>query len=64
MHIVGLYQDQNGKNYFLVKNSWGTSNLPKGYLYVSEAYFNYKTINVYLHKDGVSDSIRSKLSSK
>jgi bleomycin hydrolase len=64
MHIVGLYQDQNGKNYFLVKNSWGTSNLPKGYLYVSEAYFKYKTINVYLHKDGVSNSVKSKINLK
>jgi len=61
MHIVGLYQDQNGINYFLVKNSWGTSNYPKGYLYVSEAYFKYKTINVYLHKDGVLKSVKDKL---
>ena len=62
MHIVGLYKDQNGTNYFLVKNSWGTSNYPKGYLYVSENYFNYKTINIYLHKDGVSDAMKKKLS--
>jgi len=61
MHIVGLYQDQNGKNYFLVKNSWGTSNFPKGYLYVSEAYFKYKTINIYLHKDGISSNEKSNL---
>jgi bleomycin hydrolase len=61
MHIVGLYQDQDGKNYFLVKNSWGTSNFPKGYLYVSEAYFKYKTINIYLHKDGISSDLKSKI---
>ena len=62
MHITGLYKDQNGKNYFLVKNSWGTSNYPQGYLYVSENYFNYKTINFYLHKDGIPKDIRKKLS--
>lgn len=61
MHIVGLFKDQNGTNYFLVKNSWGTSNYPKGYLYVSENYFKYKTINIYLHKDGVSDAMKKKL---
>ena len=61
MHIVGLYQDQNGTRYFLVKNSWGTNNLPKGYLYVSENYFRYKTINIYLHKDGIPSSIKSKI---
>ena len=59
MHIVGLYQDQNGTDYFLVKNSWGTANYPKGYLYVSEAYFKLKTINVYLHKDAIMKEIKS-----
>lgn len=61
MHIVGLYKDQNGKNYFLVKNSWGTSNYPKGYLYVSENYFKWKTINIYLHKKGVPKTVMSKI---
>jgi bleomycin hydrolase len=61
MHIVGLYTDQNGTKYFLVKNSWGTDNYPKGYLYVSEAYFKYKTINIYLHKDGIYPELKDKL---
>lgn len=54
MHIVGLYKDQKGNKYFLVKNSWGTGNYPEGYLYVSESYFKWKTINVYMHKDALS----------
>ena len=62
MHIVGLYQDQNGTDYFLVKNSWGSSNYPKGYLYVSEAYFKYKTINIYLHKDAIPQEVKSNFS--
>lgn len=61
MHIVGLYRDKKGRNFFLVKNSWGTSNYPKGYLYVSESYFKLKTINIYLHKNAISDSLRSKM---
>ncbi len=61
MHIVGLYKDQNNTRYFLVKNSWGTGNYPEGYLYVSESYFKWKTINVYLHKDGVSNNLAKKL---
>lgn len=64
MHIVGLYTDQNGTKYFLVKNSWGTGNYPEGYLYVSESYFKWKTINVYLHKDGLSKDMKKKLNLK
>jgi bleomycin hydrolase len=64
MHIVGLFKDQNGTNYFLVKNSWGTNNYPKGFLYVSEHYFRYKTINVFLHKDAISNDLKSKLNIK
>lgn len=61
MHIVGMYKDQKGTKYFLVKNSWGTGNYPEGYLYVSESYFKWKTINVYLHKDGLSKELAKKL---
>jgi bleomycin hydrolase len=61
MHIVGLYKDQNGTNYLLVKNSWGTSNYPKGYLYVSEQYFRLKTINIYLNKGGISSELKKKI---
>jgi bleomycin hydrolase len=64
MHIVGLFKDQNGTKYFLVKNSWGTNNYPKGFLYVSEHYFRYKTINVYLHKDAIGNELKSKLNIK
>ena len=54
-------KDQKGTRYFLVKNSWGTGNYPEGYLYVSESYFKWKTINIYLHKDGLSKDMKKKL---
>lgn len=61
MHIVGMYKDQKGTRYFLVKNSWGTENMPQGFLYVSENYFRLKTINVYVHKDALAKDLRGKL---
>lgn len=61
MHIVGMYKDQNGTNYLLVKNSWGIGNYPKGYLYVSEQYFRLKTINIYLNKGGISSDLKKKI---
>lgn len=61
MHAVGLYKDQKGTEYLLIKNSWGTSNDCDGYFYASEAFFKYKTINIYLHKNAVSKELKSKL---
>lgn len=59
MHIVGLAKDQNGKEYYMVKNSWGDANDYKGYLYVSKAFFQYKTIAILVHKTSLpSDIIR------
>ena len=60
MHIVGLAKDQNGKEYYIVKNSWGASNDYKGYLYVTKAYVKYKTTAILLNKNGVLKSVREK----
>lgn len=61
MHIVGIFNDQNGKPYYLVKNSWGESNDYKGYLFVSKAFFDFKTIAILVHKNAIPQSIKSKL---
>ena len=60
MHIVGLAKDQNGKEYYIVKNSWGPSNDYKGYLYVTKAFVQYKTTALMLNKNGVMKDIRDK----
>jgi len=61
MHIVGKAKDQNGTNYFIVKNSWGTSNPYDGYIYVSEAYVKYRTTSIMLNKNALSDNLQNKL---
>jgi bleomycin hydrolase len=61
MHIVGLAEDQNGKKYYIVKNSWGDKNDYKGYIYVSRSYVRYKTTAILLHKNGIPNALRSKM---
>ena len=61
MHIVGSAKDQTGKDYYIVKNSWGEKNDYKGYLYVSKAYVQYKTTAFLVHKGAVPKDILSKI---
>jgi bleomycin hydrolase len=61
MHIVGLAKDQNGKEYYMVKNSWGDKNDYKGYLYVSKAFFKYKTTAILVNQGGIPGSTMRKL---
>jgi len=53
--------DQYGKEYFMMKNSWGESGPFKGFWYVSQAYVAYKTMNIVINKNAVPADIRKKL---
>jgi bleomycin hydrolase len=64
MHIVGLAKDQSGREYYIVKNSWGTTNDYKGYLYVTKAYVQYKTTAFLLNKNGIPQDLRTKMKIK
>ena len=61
MHIVGISKDQTGKEYYIVKNSWGTTNDYKGYLYMSKEFVKYKTTALMIHKKAIPAAIASKL---
>jgi len=53
MHIIGSAQDQEGNDYYIIKNSWGKISPYKGKLYMSKAYAAMKTVAIMVHKDVV-----------
>ena len=62
MQIFGTATDQNGKKYYMIKNSWGTMRSDyKGIWYVSEAFMQYKTNDVLVHKNAIPKDLRKKL---
>jgi bleomycin hydrolase len=62
MQITGQATDQTGKKYFIVKNSWGTENNEmSGFFYCSEAYFQYKTTSIMVHKSAIPAAIAAKM---
>ena len=64
MHIYGVAKDQNGTNYFMVKNSWGETGKYKGVWYASDAFVKAKTLNIVVHKDALPKDIKKKLGIK
>ncbi len=65
MQIFGRAKDQNGKLYYMVKNSWGTQKSDyKGIWYVSRAFLMYKTNDILVHKDAIPSDLKKKMGIK
>ena len=57
MHIVGVAKDQNGREYYIIKNSWGTTNDYKGYLYMTKEFVKYKSTAILTHKNAIPSAL-------
>ncbi|MDD5862569.1 MAG: C1 family peptidase [Prevotella sp.] len=61
MQIFGLAKDQNGREYYMVKNSWGKYGDYKGIWYMTKNYIAYKTMDFMVNKNAIPKDIRKKL---
>ena len=64
MQIYGIAKDQNGKKYYMVKNSWGETGKYKGIWYATESYVKGQTLDIMVHKDAIPKDIKAKLGIK
>ncbi len=61
MVIFGVAKDQNGREYYMVKNSWGEYGDYKGIWYMSKNYVIYKTMDFMVNKNAVPKDILKKM---
>ena len=64
MHIYGIAKDQDGKKYYMVKNSWGETGKYKGIWYATESFVRGQSLDIMLHKDALPKDIKAKLGIK
>ena len=64
MHIFGIAKDQNGKKYYMVKNSWGETGRYKGIWYVTEAFVRAQTLDLTFHKVALTPAVKKHLGIK
>ena len=61
MHIFGVAKDQNGKEYYMVKNSWGETGDYKGIWYMTKTFIAANTMDFLVNKKAIPADIRKKL---
>ena len=60
MLIYGIAKDQNGKEYYMVKNSWGETGEYKGIWYMTKTFIVANTMDFMVNKNAVPKDIRKK----
>ncbi|MDO4819678.1 MAG: C1 family peptidase, partial [Prevotella sp.] len=61
MLIYGIAKDQNGKEYYMVKNSWGKTGTYKGIWYMTKTFICANTMDYMVNKNAVPEDLRKKM---
>ncbi len=61
MLIYGIAKDQNGKEYYMVKNSWGETGDYKGTWYMTKNYIIANTMDYMVNKNAIPKDILKKI---
>ena len=61
MLIYGTAKDQNGREYYMVKNSWGETGDYKGTWYMTKTFIAANTMDFLVNKNAIPKAIRKKL---
>ena len=61
MLIYGIAKDQNGKEYYMVKNSWGESGDYKGIWYMTKNFIVANTMDYLVNKNAIPKDILKKM---
>ena len=64
MLIYGIAKDQNGRKYYMVKNSWGDSGAYNGIWYMSENFIVAKCMDFMVNKNAIPKDIAKKIGIK
>ncbi|MCH5308550.1 MAG: aminopeptidase [Prevotella sp.] len=61
MLIYGIAKDQNGREYYMVKNSWGETGDYKGTWYMTKAFIAACTMDFLINKNAIPADLRKKM---
>lgn len=64
MLIYGIAKDQNGRKYYMVKNSWGVTGEYKGTWYMTENFIVAKCMDFLVNKNAIPKDIAKKIGLK
>ena len=61
MQLYGIAMDQNGKKFYMAKNSWGETGRYEGIWYVTPAFVKGQSLGIMLHKSALPKGLLKKM---